>query len=293
MFKRVGLFLLTNIAVMVVIGIIVNIFGLNKFLHANGLDLGMLFIYSLVIGFSGSLISLLMSKQMAKMSVGAMVITNPTNSEEFWLVETVARLSQKAGIKMPEVAIFEDMSPNAFATGAFKNDALVAVSRGLLRSMNQKEVEAVLGHEIGHVANGDMVTLTLLQGVVNTFVVFFARIIGYVVDRVILKNRNESVGIGYMIANVVAEIVLGILASMVVMAFSRYREYRADEAGANLSTAQNMIAALQALQRSKEEPHLPEAIKAFGINGKGFAALFSTHPSLEDRIEKLKNYHKG
>ncbi|MDD2653412.1 MAG: protease HtpX [Sulfurimonas sp.] len=293
MFKRVGLFLLTNIAVMVVIGIVVRVLGADKFLSANGIDLPTLFLFSAIVGFSGSIISLLMSKQMAKMSVGAVVITNPSNQDEFWLVDTVARLSHKAGIKMPEVAIFEDMSPNAFATGAFKNDALVAVSRGLLGSMNQKEVEAVLGHEIGHVANGDMVTLTLLQGVVNTFVVFFARIIGYVVDRVILKNRNEGVGIGYMIASVAAEIVLGVLASMVVMAFSRYREYRADEAGANLSSTQNMIAALEALRRSNDEPHLPEAIKAFGINGKGFAALFSTHPSLEDRIEKLKNHHKG
>jgi heat shock protein HtpX len=288
MFKRVGLFLLTNLAVIVVISIIVNIFGLNKFLNENGLDLTSLFIFSLVIGFSGSIISLLMSKQMAKMAVGARVITNPSNQEEFWLLDTVAKLSHKAGIKMPEVAIFEDMSPNAFATGAFKNDALVAVSRGLLRSMNQNEVEAVLGHEIGHVANGDMVTLTLLQGVVNTFVIFFARIIGYLVDRIILKNRSENVGIGYMAASILAEIVLGILAMMIVMAFSRYREYRADEAGAYLSSRKNMIAALQALSRSKEEPHLPEQIKSFGINGKGLMTLFSTHPSLEDRIDKLK-----
>lgn len=288
MFKRVGLFLAANLGIMIVIGIVVNVFGLNRFLNENGLDLASLFVFSLVIGFTGSIISLLMSKQMAKMAVGAMVITNPANQEEFWLVDTVAKLSQKAGIKMPEVAIFEDMSPNAFATGAFKNDALVAVSRGLLRSMNQREVEAVLGHEIGHVANGDMVTLTLLQGVVNTFVVFFARIIGYVVDRVILKNRGERVGVGYIVASVLAEIVLGVLAMIIVMAFSRYREYRADEAGAYLSGRENMIAALQALARSKDEPHLPEQIKAFGINGKGLMALFSTHPSLEDRIEKLK-----
>lgn len=288
MFKRVGLFLLTNLGIMVVIGIVVNVFGLNRFLNENGLDLVSLFVFSLVIGFTGSIISLLMSKQMAKMAVGARVITNPVNQEEFWLLDTVARLSQKAGIKMPEVAIFEDMSPNAFATGAFKNDALVAVSRGLLRSMNQREVEAVLGHEIGHVANGDMVTLALLQGVVNTFVVFFARIIGYVVDRVILKNRGERVGVGYMVASILAEIVLGVLAMIIVMAFSRYREYRADEAGAYLSGKENMIAALQALARSKEEPHLPEQVKAFGINGKGIMALFSTHPSLEDRIDKLK-----
>lgn len=288
MFKRVGLFLLTNLAVIVVISIIVNIFGLNRFLNENGLDLGSLFLFSLVVGFAGSIISLLMSKQMAKRAVGAVVITNPTNQEELWLMDSVAKMSAKAGIKMPEVAIFEDMSPNAFATGAFKNDALVAVSRGLLRSMNQREVEAVLGHEIGHVANGDMVTLTLLQGVVNTFVIFFARIIGYVVDRVILKNRSDRVGIGYMAATILAEMVLGVLAMMIVMAFSRYREYRADEAGAYLSSRENMIAALQALARSKEEPHLPDQIKSFGINGKGVMALFSTHPSLEDRIEKLR-----
>ena len=288
MFKRVGLFLLTNLGVIVVIGTIVNIFGLNRFLNENGLDLESLFVFSLVIGFTGSIISLLMYKQMAKRAVGARVIAEPLNQEELWLMQSVEKLSQKAGIKMPEVAIFEDMSPNAFATGAFKNDALVAVSRGLLRSMNKREVEAVLGHEIGHVANGDMVTLTLLQGVVNTFVIFFARVIGYAVDRVILKNRSENVGIGYMVASILAEIVLGVLAMIIVMAFSRYREYRADEAGAYLSSRENMIAALQALARSKEEPRLPEQIKSFGINGKGLMSLFSTHPSLEERIEKLK-----
>jgi heat shock protein HtpX len=288
MFKRVGLFLLTNLGILIVIGTIVNIFGLNRFLNENGLDLESLFVFSLIIGFTGSIISLLMSKQMAKRAVGARVIAEPLNQEELWLMQSVDKLSQKAGIKMPEVAIFEDMSPNAFATGAFKNDALVAVSRGLLKSMNKREVEAVLGHEIGHVANGDMVTLTLLQGVVNTFVIFFARVIGYAVDRVILKNRSENVGIGYMVASILAEIVLGVLAMIIVMAFSRYREYRADEAGAYLSSRENMIAALQALARSKEEPHLPEQIKSFGINGKGLMSLFSTHPSLEERIEKLK-----
>lgn len=288
MFKRVGLFLLTNLGILIVIGTIVNIFGLNRFLNENGLDLESLFVFSLIIGFTGSIISLLMSKQMAKRAVGARVIAEPLNQEELWLMQSVDKLSQKAGIKMPEVAIFEDMSPNAFATGAFKNDALVAVSRGLLKSMNKREVEAVLGHEIGHVANGDMVTLTLLQGVVNTFVIFFARVIGYVVDRVILKNRSDSVGIGYMVASILAEIVLGVLAMIIVMAFSRYREYRADEAGAYLSSRENMIAALQALARSKEQPHLPEQIKSFGINGKSLMSLFSTHPSLEDRIEKLR-----
>lgn len=290
MFKRVGLFLLTNIAVMIVIGIVVRIFGADRFITANGLDLGTLFLFSMIVGFTGSIISLLMSKQMAKMSVGAKVILHPTNSTQAWLIDTVAKLSHHAGIEMPEVAIFDDASPNAFATGAFKNDALVAVSTGLINAMNENEIEAVLGHEIGHIANGDMVTLTLLQGVVNTFVIFFARIIGYIVDRVILKNKDDQVGIGYMIASIVAEIVLGILASMIVMAFSRYREYRADEAGAYLSSRENMIAALQALGRSKQEPHLPETVKAFGINGKGMMALFSTHPTLEDRIAKLKQH---
>lgn len=288
MFKRVGLFLLTNIAVMIVIGIVVRIFGADQFLSSNGIDFGMLFVFSAIVGFTGSIISLLMSKTIAKMSVGAQVIVNPKNSTEAWLVDTVAKLSHRAGIKMPEVAIFSDSSPNAFATGAFKNDALVAVSTGLIDLMNENEIEAVLGHEIGHVANGDMVTLTLIQGVVNTFVVFFARIIGYFVDRVVLKNKDEAPGVGYMVASIAAEIVLGILASIIVMAFSRYREYRADEAGAYLSSKENMIAALAALGRSRTEPHLPEAVKAFGINGKGIMELFSTHPSLESRIERLR-----
>lgn len=288
MLKRVGLFLLTNIAVMIVISVVVRLAGVDQFMSANGIDFGMLFVFSAIIGFTGSFISLLMSKYMAKMSVGAQVITNPRNSTEAWLVDTVAKLSHKAGIKMPEVAIFNDASPNAFATGAFKNSALVAVSTGLIDLMNENEIEAVLGHEIGHIANGDMVTLTLLQGVLNTFVVFFARIIGYFVDRVVLKNKEEEAGIGYLVASIAAEIVLGILASIIVMAFSRYREYRADEAGAYLSGKSNMIAALAALGRSKNEPHLPEAVKAFGINGKGLMQLFSTHPSLESRIEKLK-----
>ena len=285
---RIGLFLLTNIGVMIVVGIMVRVFGVDKFITADGLDLGSLFVFSLIIGFTGSIISLLMSKQMAKISVGARVITEPSNGEEAWLIDTVERLSHKAGIKMPEVAIFDDRSPNAFATGAFRDDALVAVSRGLIDAMGEREIEAVLAHEIGHIANGDMVTLTLLQGVVNTFVVFFARIIGYFVDRVILKNRDEH-GIGYTIASIVAEVVLGILASLIVMAFSRYREYQADEAGARLASKEGMIRALEALMRSKEESHLPQNMKAFGINGGGLMELFSTHPRLEDRIERLKN----
>ncbi|MEF3191779.1 MAG: protease HtpX, partial [Campylobacterales bacterium] len=281
------LFLLTNLAVMIVIGIVVRLLGADRFLTANGLDLGTLLVFSAIVGFTGSIISLLISKQIAKMSVGAVVIEYPQTRGEVWLVETVRRLSQKAGIGMPEVAIYEDPSPNAFATGAFRDSALVAVSTGLLHTMDENEIEAVLGHEIGHIANGDMVTLTLLQGVVNTFVVFFSRIVGYVVDRVILKNREE-VGIGYYVASMVAEIVLGILATLIVMAFSRYREYRADAAGARLAGRSNMIAALEALRRSHEEPHLPETVKAFGINGKSVMSLFSTHPSLEDRIARLR-----
>ena len=288
MIKRVGLFLLTNIAVMIVIGIVVRILGVGNFASSEGLDLGSLFVFSAVVGFTGSLISLLMSKSMAKMSVGAQVITHPSNEGERWLLSTVANLAKKAGIAMPEVAIFNDQSPNAFATGAFKNSALVAVSTGLLTSMETNEIEAVLAHEIGHVANGDMVTLSLIQGVVNTFVVFFARIIGYFVDRVLLKNNDEAPGIGYMIASLVAEIALGILASMIVMAFSRYREFRADAAGAHLSSRENMIAALQALQRSHEQPHLPDTVKAFGISGSSLSSLMSTHPSLDDRIAALR-----
>jgi len=290
---RIALFLLTNVAIMVVMSFFISVFGADKYLSSNGIDYGTLLVFSAIIGFSGSIISLLLSKQMAKLSVGARVIENPTNSEEAWLIDTVERLSQKAGIKMPEVAIFEDYSPNAFATGAFRDDALVAVSRGLINHMSEHEIEAVLGHEIGHIANGDMVTLTLLQGVVNTFVVFFARIIGYFVDRVLLKNRGDEVGIGYTVASIVAEIILGILASMIVFAFSRYREYRADEAGARLSSTYNMIAALEALKRAKEEPNLPDGVKAFGINGKSLIALFSTHPTLESRIENLKKYTRS
>ncbi len=288
MFKRIGLFLMTNIAVLFVISVLARLLGVDQFLDENGLNLGSLLVFSAIVGFSGSIISLLMSKQMAKMSVGARVITTPANSDEHWLLDTVAKLSHKAGINMPEVAIFEDQSPNAFATGAFKNSALVAVSRGLLNSMNRNEIEAVLGHEIGHVANGDMVTLTLVQGVVNTFVVFLSRIVGYLVDRVLLKNNSKELGAGYMIASMVAQVVFGILASIIVMAFSRYREYRADEAGAYLSSTQNMIAALEALGRNKNTHPLPEAVKAFGINGSSLKALFSTHPSLEDRIARLK-----
>ncbi len=290
MFKRVGLFLLTNLAVMAVLGFIVRVLGVDRYLSQNGLDLTQLFIFALIFGFSGSIISLLMSKQMAKSSVGAKVITKPNTQEEAWLLKTVEFLSSRAGIAMPEVAIFEDASPNAFATGAFKNSALVALSRGLLHSMNKNEIEAVLAHEIGHVANGDMVTLSLLQGVVNTFVIFFARIIGFLIDRALSKDKNNhsNAGVGYSVASMVAEVVLGVLASLIVRAFSRYREYRADHAGATLSTPQNMIAALEALKRGHSGSNLPDSMRAFGINGDSLKALFSTHPSLDDRIARLK-----
>lgn len=290
MLKRVGLFVLTNIAVLLVITVSARLLGVDQVLSQNGLNLGSLLVFSLIAGFAGSIISLLSSKQMAKISVGARVITTPSNREEHWLLDSVAKLSKKAGIAMPEVAIFEDASPNAFATGAFKNSALVAVSRGLLRSMSSDEVEAVLAHEIGHIANGDMVTLTLIQGVVNTFVIFFSRVVGYLVDRVVLKNRDDRSGAGYMIASLVAQVIFGFLASLVVMAFSRHREYRADEAGAALSTPRAMISALQALKRASNGSSLPKEVQAFGINGNSLRALFSTHPPLDDRIEKLKAY---
>lgn len=288
MIKRVSLFLLTNIAVLLVISFFAKILGVDRILDENGLNLGSLLLFSLIVGFSGSLISLFLSKQMAKTSMGAKVIESPRNEEERWLLVTVEKLSKRAGIKMPEVAIFESMSPNAFATGAFKNSALVAVSRGLLRTMNKDEVEAVLGHEIGHVANGDMVTLTLIQGVVNTFVIFLSRVVGHFVDQVLLKNKNNEAGAGFMIASLLSQVIFGFLASLVVMAFSRHREYRADEAGAFLAGKEAMISALKALQRASSRDPLPENMRAFGIDGGALKSLFSTHPSLDDRIEKLR-----
>ncbi|HEU4924925.1 MAG TPA: protease HtpX, partial [Burkholderiales bacterium] len=230
--KRIFLFLATNIAVLVVLSVIINIFGLDQWLTAEGIDYVSLLVFSAVVGFAGSIISLLISKPMAKMSTGAHVVDGSEGSTEYWLLETVRKLSQQAGIGMPEVAIFEG-APNAFATGAFRNSALVAVSTGLLQSMNKEEIEAVLGHEVAHVANGDMVTLTLIQGVVNTFVIFLSRIIGYIVDRVILKNERGQ-GIGFFATVIVSQIVLGLLASIIVAWFSRQREFRADEASASL-----------------------------------------------------------
>ncbi|MGB9669603.1 MAG: protease HtpX [Halothiobacillaceae bacterium] len=295
--KRIFLFLATNIAIMIVLtlswSIISRVFGLGAMNGPGGLNLGSLLVFAAVFGFGGAFVSLLMSKWVAKQSVGAQVIEQPSNSTELWLMETVRRQADKAGIKMPEVAIYDSPEINAFATGPSRNNALVAVSTGLLNYMNRDEAEAVLGHEIGHVANGDMVTLTLIQGVVNTFVIFFARIIGNFVDRVIFKNE-EGNGIAYIVATIVAELVLGILASIIVMWFSRQREFRADAAGASLAGRHKMIAALEKLRAMHEPSHLPSQMAAFGINGGGkegfsLARLFMTHPPLEERIAALKN----
>ena len=285
--KRIVLFLATNIAVLVVINIIVSVLGLNKFLTANGLNLPMLLAFSAVVGFSGAIISLLMSKPMAKWSTGARVIDGSEGTNEFWLVNTVHQLADRANIGRPEVAIFEG-EPNAFATGAFKNDALVAVSTGLLQSMTREEVEAVLGHEVAHIANGDMVTLTLIQGVVNTFVVFLSRVVGYFVDRVVLKNDKEA-GIGFFVSSLVCEILFGILASMIVAWFSRQREFRADAGSAQLlGRTQPMINALARLG-GLQPGELPKSVAASGISGgAGIMALFSTHPPIEQRIATLK-----
>ena len=286
---RILLFLATNAAILVVISIVFRLLGLDGILAQNGVDLDLqaLLIYSAIIGFSGSLISLFMSKFMAKRSMGVHLIEQPQNQAERWLVDTVTRQAQQAGIGMPEVGIFEG-APNAFATGWNRNDALVAVSTGLLRSMNEDEVEAVLAHEISHVANGDMVTLTLIQGVVNTFVVFLSRVIGHVVDRVILKNERGH-GIGFFITSMIAQVVLSFLASAIVMWFSRWREFRADAGGANLASRDKMISALQRLQQAHDPEPLPDEMAAFGISGGGLKELFASHPPLEKRIEALRN----
>ena len=290
--KRIVLFLATNLAVVLVMSVVLSLLGVNRYLTANGLNLGTLMVYSLVVGFTGAIISLLMSKQMAKWSTGAHVIDAPSTSTEMWLVDTVRRLAERAGIAMPEVAIYEG-EPNAFATGAFKDSALVAVSTGLLESMTRDEVEAVLGHEIAHVANGDMVTLTLIQGVVNTFVVFLARVVGYMIDKTVLRNNDDrGPGIGYMVTVFVCEIVFGILASIIVAWFSRYREFRADAGSAKLlGSPQPMVKALARLGGLEAPESMPQNFKSFGINGgrSGFAALFSSHPPIEERIAALRS----
>ncbi|GGE73726.1 MAG TPA: protease HtpX [Paenalcaligenes hominis] len=288
--KRIFLFLATNLAVMLVLSIILNLLGANRFLAGSGINVPQLLVFSLVIGFTGSIMSLLMSKWMAKRSTGAYVIdpNNPRSQQEAWLVSTVHQLADNAGIGHPEVAIYEG-EPNAFATGAFKNDALVAVSTGLLQSMTQEEVAAVLGHEVAHVANGDMVTLTLIQGVVNTFVVFFARVVGYFVDRVLLKNDRDGIGPGYYVAVIVCEIVFGVLASIIVAWFSRQREFRADAGAAQLmGSPRPMINALARLG-NVEVSDLPKSFEASGIaGGRSLGALFASHPPIEDRIRALQ-----
>ena len=287
--KRILLFVLTNVLVVAVLGIVASLLGVNRYLTANGLNLGSLLGFALVMGFGGAIISLLISKPMAKWTSGVRVIEQPQNADEAWIVDTVRRLADKSGIGMPEVGIFEG-DANAFATGAFKNSALVAVSTGLLQGMTREEIEAVLGHEIAHVANGDMVTMTLIQGVMNTFVVFLSRVIGYAVDSFLRKgdDRSSGPGIGYYISTIVLDIVLGFAAAIVVAWFSRHREYRADAGAAHLmGRKQPMINALARLG-GLQPGELPKSVAAFGITG-GIGQLFSTHPPIEARIAALQN----
>jgi len=290
---RILLFLLTNIAVLVVASIVLSVLGVERYISSSGLNLTSLLIFCAVFGFTGSIISLLLSKKMAKWGSKAQVIEQPRNHKEQWLLTTVQELANDAGIKMPEVAVFPAHEANAFATGWNKNDALVAVSSGMLDRYPPDEIRAVMAHEIGHVANGDMVTLTLIQGVVNTFVMFFARIAGYAVDQFLRKDDEGegSVGWGYYIATMVFEILFGILASMIVMWFSRYREFRADEAGARLAGKGAMIAALARIQSEHEVSHMPDTMVAFGIRRgrkSSFGELFSSHPPINDRIAALQ-----
>ncbi len=289
--KRIVLFLATNLAIMIVLSLTMRLLGVEPYLNANGLDLGNLLAFAAIMGFGGAFLSLAMSKWMAKRSVGAQVIVQPRTADEQWLVQTVARQAQAAGIKMPEVAIYDSPEVNAFATGMSKNSSLIAVSTGLLSQMTREEAEAVLGHEVSHAANGDMVTLALIQGVVNTFVMFLSRVIGYVVDKMVFKTERGEQGPAFFVTMIVAELVLGVLASMIVMWFSRQREFRADRGGATLAGRRNMIAALQRLNALHPAP-LPEKMAAFGIaggGGSGLKRLFMTHPPLEERIAALQN----
>jgi heat shock protein HtpX len=285
------LFVLTNVAVIVVVSIVARLLGLDRVLEANGANWSSVLAFCALFGFGGAFFSLLISKWSAKRMMGVRVIEQPANSTEQWLVDTVRAQAQQMGIGMPEVGIFDSPEPNAFATGASKDKSLVAVSTGLLQRMNRQEVEAVLGHEVGHVANGDMVTLTLIQGVVNTFVMFFARVVGQFVDRAILKNENGH-GIGYFVTVIVAEIVFGLLASIIVAWFSRQREFRADAAGARLAGTNSMVGALEALKRVHDPQALPDKMAAFGISGgvpSGFKKLFMSHPPLDERIAALRS----
>lgn len=289
--KRIALFVVTNLAILLVLSLALRLLGVERILDQEGvaLDLNALLVFAAVLGFGGSLISLAMSKWTAKRMTGAHVITQPSNQVEAWLVDTVRRQAQQAGIGMPEVAIYDAPDVNAFATGMSRNNALVAVSTGLLRSMTRDEAEAVLGHEVSHVANGDMVTLALIQGVVNTFVIFLSRVVGHLVDRVVFKTERGH-GPAFWITTIVAQLVLGVLASIIVMWFSRQREFRADAGGAQLAGRQKMIAALERLAGAQAEP-LPDQMAAFGISGHighGLRRLFMTHPPLEERIATLK-----
>jgi len=290
--KRIVLFLATNLAVVVLLSVIINVLGLNQWLTAEGIDVTALLVFSAVIGFAGAFFSLLISKPVAKWSTGAKVIDGTEGTTQYWLVETVRRLAGRAGIGVPEVAVYEG-EPNAFATGAFRNSALVAVSTGLLESMSREEVEAVLGHEIGHVANGDMVTLTLIQGVVNTFVVFLARVVGYIVDKAVFRSER-GVGIGFYVTTFVCEIVFGILASTIVAWFSRQREFRADAASADLlGSPRPMVSALARLG-GMQPGALPASFQSSGINNRpGWMALFSSHPPIEERIAALQSRAPG
>ncbi|MSQ74058.1 MAG: protease HtpX [Betaproteobacteria bacterium] len=287
--KRIFLFVITNLAVLVVISVTLRVLGVDQIMNqSGGINFNALLIMSMVMGFAGSLISLFISKWMAKRSVGAQVITTPSNATEQWLFNTVQRQAGQAGIGMPEVAIYDSPEINAFATGWNRNNALVAVSTGLMNNMTSDEAEAVLAHEISHVANGDMITLTLIQGVVNTFVIFFSRIIGYFVDRVILKN-DRGEGIGFFVTTIIAQLVLGVFASMIVMWFSRHREFHADAGSASIAGKRKMIAALERLKMNHEEAALPKSVAAFGISGgSAFSKLFMTHPPLDERIEALR-----
>ncbi len=288
--KRIVLFLATNLAIVFVLSITMRLLGVEPYLNANGLNLSSLLIFAAVMGFGGSFISLAISKWSAKTAMGVQVIEAPANSTEFWLVETIRKFSGQAGIKMPEVGIYDSPDVNAFATGMSKNSSLIAVSTGLLQQMTRQEAEAVLGHEVAHVANGDMVTLALIQGVVNTFVMFLSRVIGHLVDRVVFKTERGQ-GPAFYVTMIIAELVLGILASIIVMYFSRQREFRADRGGASLAGRQNMIAALERLNSLHPQP-LPDKMAAFGIAGGvggGLKRLFMTHPPLEERIATLRS----
>lgn len=284
---RIALFLATNIAIMLVLSTVCYLLGVDQYITQQGLNFQALLLMSAIFGFGGSIISLLMSKTIAKWSTKAQIISEPRNSREAWLLSTVARQARQAGIGMPDVAIYDSPDPNAFATGANRNSALVAVSTGLMQQMTQEEVEAVLGHEVSHVANGDMITLTLIQGVMNTFVFFLSRVIGYVIDKAVFRNER-GVGIGYFMTVMLLQVVLGFLASMVVAWFSRQREFRADAGGAHLAGRRKMIAALQRLKAMQSGSQLPPQMAAFGINGGGLRQLFSTHPPLDKRIAELE-----